>query len=90
MNLIRKKFLKGVFSYLLTENEKDLIKKIKIKKHEFTENHRINMNEKLGKHVEIDGVNFISVSEASRILNIDRGTIRHRLRSEKFPNYIYV
>lgn len=90
IHLIRKKFLKGVFSYLLTENEKDLIKKINIKKHEFTKNHRINMNEKLGKHIEIDGVNFISVSEASRILNIDRGTIRYRLRNEKFSNYIYL
>ena len=47
------------------------------------------MNEKIGKKVIINDVEYICVSEASRILNIDRGTVRYRLKSEKYENYKY-
>jgi group I intron endonuclease len=36
----------------------------------------------------IDGVLFISVSDASRKLNIPVATLNNRLKSSKFPNYI--
>ena len=86
----KNKLLRGPFSYLLTENEKNLINNIEWVRRKYTENDKINMNEKLGKRIEIDGFNFISVSEASRILGQDRGTIRYRLKNKKFPSYIYV
>lgn len=49
-----------------------------------------NIKLKLGNKIEIDGITYISVSEASKLLEIDRGTIRYRLKSNKYKNYIYI
>jgi len=42
------------------------------------------------KKIVIEGVEYSSVSDASRKLNIDRGTIRYRLRNIKNKEYIYI
>lgn len=84
-----KKFLHGKLSYLLTDEEKKLIKKtpkrdIKLSKETLT-----SIKTKLGKPVIIDNVEFISVSDASIILNLDRGLLRYRLKNKNYPNYVY-
>jgi hypothetical protein len=42
------------------------------------------------KQIHIDGVIYNSISEASRILSIDRSLIRYRLKSHKFVNYFII
>jgi hypothetical protein len=85
-----KNLLHNNFSYLLTEEEKNLIKKRPKVNHIFTEEKLLSLKEKLGKPVIINEVQFISTSEASVFLKIDRGTIRFRLKSNNYPNYRYL
>lgn len=82
-------FLHGELSYLLTENEKKLIRKRPKSSHNISEETMLSIKTKLGKKVLIDNIEYISASEASKILNIDRGTIRFRLKSNNYPNYKY-
>lgn len=46
-------------------------------------------NKLIIKPCVIDGVNYKSISQASKIINIPKGTIHRRLNSENFPNYIW-
>jgi DNA-directed RNA polymerase specialized sigma24 family protein len=48
------------------------------------------LKRKLSRPIIIDDIEYISASEASKILNIDRGTIRFRLKSDNYPNYKYL
>lgn len=86
---IRQKFLKGYFSSFLSKEEKDLINKINKKRPEFKKEPRLNMSEKIGKKIIIDNIEYISVSEAARILKMDRSTLRFRLKNKNFSNYNY-
>jgi hypothetical protein len=83
-------FLSGELSYLLTDDEKQLIKKRPKPTHSLSEEKRLSIKTKLGKKISIDNIEYISVSEASNILNIDRGTIRYRLKNNNYPNYKYL
>ena len=83
-------FLHGELSYLLTENEKELLRKRPKLSHNISEETMLSIKTKLGKKVLIDNIKYISTSEASKILNIDRGTIRFRLKSDNYPNYKYL
>jgi group I intron endonuclease len=38
----------------------------------------------------VNGVEFDSINEAARILNINRSSLQRRLKSEKFPTYILI
>jgi hypothetical protein len=82
--------LSGELSYLLTDDEKQLIKKRPKPTHSLSEEKRLSIKTKLGKKISIDNIEYISVSEASNILNIDRGTIRYRLKNNNYPNYKYL
>ena len=42
------------------------------------------------KPVSIDDIKYKSVNDASKKLSIDRGTIRYRLKSEKYSTYVYI
>jgi hypothetical protein len=84
------KFLRGKFSKFLTEEEKNLIKKINKKNPIISKEKLLEKKIKLSRPIIIEGKNYISASEASKILNIDRGTIRFRIKSEKYPNYEYL
>lgn len=85
----RNTFLKGDFSKYLTKEENKVIRRLNKKKMVLPLESRLSMTEKIGKKVIINDVEYICVSEASRILNIDRGTVRYRLKSEKYENYKY-
>lgn len=84
------KFLNGKFSYLLTEEEKKLIRKRPKNVPKISEEKLLEKKIKLSIPIIIDDVKYISASEASKILGIDRSTIRHRLNNEKYPNYKYL
>jgi len=47
-------------------------------------------NKKTSKPVSVDGVNYLSISDASRSLNTPWTTARDRFNSKKFPNWKYV
>lgn len=83
-------FLHGELSYLLTEDEKKLIKKRPKLTHNLSEEKILLIKKKLGKKILINDIEYISASEASKILDIDRGTIRFRLKSDNYPNYKYL
>lgn len=85
-----KRFLHGELSYLLTEEEKELIKKRPKPTHNLSEEKKLLIKTKLGKKILIDDFEYISVSEASKILNIDRGTVRFRLKSINYPTFKYL
>lgn len=80
----------GLFSNLLSEEEKKLIKKQPQRINNWSENKLLLIKTKLGRKIVIDGVEYISASEASKILGIDRGTIRFRLKNNNYPNYEYL
>jgi len=84
------KFLRGKFSHFLTEEEKKLIRNRPKTKQIMTKEKLLEKKMKLSRPIIIEGDNYISASEASKILNIDRGTIRFRIKSEKYPNYKYL
>jgi hypothetical protein len=44
----------------------------------------------VGRKVKINGIEYLSIMEASRILNINRRTIEYRLYSINFNNYIFL
>lgn len=83
-------FLHGELSYLLTDDEKELIRKRPRQKCNTSEEKKLSLKIKMGKKILIDNVEYFSVSEASKILNIDRGTVRFRLKSDNYPNYKYL
>lgn len=85
-----KNFLHGELSHLLTEDEKNLIRKKPKSSHNISEEKILSIKTKLGKKILIDNIEYFSVSEASKILNIDRGTVRFRLKSDNYPNYKYL
>lgn len=80
----------GLFSNLLSEEEKNLIKKRPQRINNWSEDKLLLIKTKLGRKIVIDGVEYISASEASKILGIDRGTIRFRLKNNNYPNYEYL
>jgi hypothetical protein len=86
---IRKKIFRSKFRKLVPLNYIDIIKKTKIiKEKKKTVPSKFHGN--LPKKINIYDVEYNSVSEASKILNIDRGIIRYRLKSNKYSNYNYV
>jgi hypothetical protein len=42
------------------------------------------------KPISIDNINYNSITEASKELNLERSLIRYRLKSENFKNYIFL
>jgi hypothetical protein len=50
---------------------------------------RFRHNKETSKSVLIDNAHYDSISAASRELNIPWSTVRDRLNSDKFPQYIY-
>lgn len=49
-----------------------------------------NRLQKTCKSIKIDGIKYQSIRDACRILNMNRSTIKNRLKSSKFPNYKYI
>lgn len=47
-------------------------------------------NNPRARHIEIDGVKYLSILDAEQTLPISRTTIKRRLKSENFPNYRYL
>lgn len=47
------------------------------------------LKDKYYKPVLIDGVEYESISLVSRLFNLERGVIKHRLKSYNFQNYLY-
>jgi hypothetical protein len=82
--------LHNEFSYFLTEEEKNLIKKRPKQKNNISQEKLSELKIKLSRPIIIDDIEYISASEASKILNIDRGTIRFRLKNDNYPNYKYL
>ena len=85
---IRKKIKSSKFINEIPKELKDKILNIKNKKVK----KELQSNKFYGnknKNICIDGILFKSVSEASQKLNINRSTIRHRLKSSKYLTYIY-
>lgn len=78
------------FSNLLSEDEKKLIKKQPKRIHNWSEDKKLSLKTKLGRKIVIDDIEYISASEASKILGVDRGTIRFRMKSNNYPNYKYL
>lgn len=86
---IRGKIKKSKFSRELPKHISDKILKLKPNK-KVTK--KTNLDKFYGnktKEVIIAGILYSSVSDASSKLNIDRGTIRYRLKSIKYNDYIY-
>lgn len=86
---IRKRILNSKIRKEIDSKYIDIIKKKRIPI-KLSDESLYSMKLKLGNKVEIDGITYISVSEASKLLGIDRGTIRYRLKSFKYKNYIYI
>ncbi|MCF8339591.1 MAG: GIY-YIG nuclease family protein [Chitinophagaceae bacterium] len=80
----------GKSSNLLSEEEKELIKKRPKRKNNWSEDKKLLLKTKLGRKIVIDDIEYISASEASKILGVDRGTIRFRMKSNNYPNYKYL
>lgn len=78
------------FSNLLSEDEKELIKKRPKRTNTWSEDKKLSLKTKLGRKIVIDNIEYISASEASKVLGVDRGTIRFRLKSNNYPNYKYL
>lgn len=86
---IRSKIKNSVFSNQIPEHISNKILNLKPKKKVIK---NINHDKFYGnktKKVIINGILYSSVSDASNKLNIDRGTIRYRLKSIKYNEYIY-
>lgn len=88
-DIIRKRVLKSKIRKEISSKYIDIIKKKRIPI-KLSDESLHNIKLKLGNKIEIDGITYISVSEASKLLEIDRGTIRYRLKSNKYKNYIYI
>lgn len=80
----------STFSNLLSEDEKELIKKRPKRTNTWSEDKKLSLKTKLGRKIVIDNIEYISASEASKVLGVDRGTIRFRLKSNNYPNYKYL
>lgn len=80
----------STFSNLLSEDEKELIKKRPKRTNTWSEDKKLSLKTKLGRKILIDNIEYISASEASKVLGVDRGTIRFRLKSNNYPNYKYL
>jgi len=50
----------------------------------------LNRLQKHRKEIEIEGIKYSSIRDASRILDKPRTTINNRLKSKKFPMYKYI
>lgn len=88
---IRKSILYSKFKNLISDKYINIIrniKKIKIEKTKKEVSDKFYGNIK--KTIEIDGVEYESVSKASEILNINRSTLKYRLKSDMCPNYKYL
>lgn len=83
-------FIHGKFSNLLTEEEKYLIRKSPKNIPTLSEEKKQIQKIKLGKKIKINDIEYFSVTNAAEKLNIDRGTIRFRLKSKNYPNYQYL
>ena len=51
---------------------------------------KIKLGRKDNKRISINGVEYISIKDAARILLMYKQTIKRRLRSEKHPEYFYL
>lgn len=87
---IRKKIISSPFLQLLENEIKDTLLKTKGKKttKSYGGANKFYGNKK--KKVNIDGITYESVADASKKLSINRGTVRHRLNSKSFLTYIYI
>jgi len=84
---IRKKLLRSKFRELISLNYIDVIKKSKVIEEKKTDTSKFYGNS--SKKINIYGIEYDSVSKASKTLNINRGTIRYRLKSNKYSDYNY-
>lgn len=88
---IRKKIISSPFLYFLEEGVKGTLLKVKTKEKiikPFVNPNKNHHNKK--KTISINGVIYNSINSASIELNMDRGTIRYRLNSNRYPTYIYM
>ena len=87
---IRKKIKSSKFFDEIPEHISNKILNLKPKKKEVKNANPNKFYGNKNKKIVIEGVEYSSLSEASNILNIDRGTIRYRLRNIKNKEYIYI
>lgn len=87
---IRKKIKSSKFFDEIPEHISNKILNLKPKKKEVKNTNPNKFYGNKNKKIVIEGVEYSSLSEASNILNIDRGTIRYRLRNIKNKEYIYI
>lgn len=86
---IRSKIKNSVFLSHIPEHISNKILNLKPKKKEVKNTNPNKFYGNKNKEVIINGIIYSSVSDASSKLNIDRGTIRYRLRNIKNKEYIY-
>lgn len=86
---IRCKIKNSVFLNQIPEDISNKLLKLKPKKKEVKKTNPDKFYGNKTKEVIIDGVLYNSVSDASKKLSMDRGTVRYRLRSNKYDTYIY-
>ena len=86
---IRCKIKNSVFLNEIPEHISNKILNLKPKKKEVKNTNPDKFYGNKTKEVIINGILYSSVSDASNKLNIDRGTIRYRLKSNKYNEYIY-
>lgn len=86
---IRSKIKNSVFLNQIPEHISNKILNLKPKKKVVKNTNPDKFYGNKTKKVIINGILYSSVSDASNKLNIDRGTIRYRLKSIKYNEYIY-
>ena len=86
---IRSKIKNSVFLNQIPEHINNKILNLKPKKKVVKNTNHDKFYGNKTKEVIINGILYSSVSDASSKLNIDRGTIRYRLKSIKYNEYIY-
>lgn len=86
---IRSKIKKSVFLSHIPKHISNKILNLKPKKKEVKNTDPNKFYGNKNKKIVIEGVEYSSVSGASNKLNIDRGTIRYRLKNIKYNEYIY-
>lgn len=87
LNRSRKKLLEPYKTKQEIKNKKSKTMKEYFKNEETLKKNRL---QKTCKQIKINNIKYQSISDASRILNIERKTISYRLNSKNFPNYKYI
>jgi hypothetical protein len=82
---IRKRFLKGAIKNEVPDRYRRIIKKKRFKKAVIPPESLKSMEQKLGKKIEIDGIEYDSISGAAKELGIDRNWVRCKVSTGKWP-----